>query len=137
MKQTVHWNNYLEELTSKLSTSQGEITQLNSQLTELNNTLLQRDTQVQDLTESMSEKEQLIETTTAHLSEVESELEEYKPPDMGAGGFASEERITCPMCGAVGHDIKTVEDKSKVLSYVGHIPMYAKKHVCKKCGYEF
>ncbi|MHA2473154.1 MAG: hypothetical protein ACXAES_07975, partial [Promethearchaeota archaeon] len=85
----------------------------------------------------MSEKEQIIETTTAHLTEVESELEEYRPPDMGAGGFASEERITCPMCGAVGHDIKTVEDKGKVLSYVGHIPMYAKKHVCKKCGYEF
>jgi len=41
------------------------------------------------------------------------------------------------MCGSVGGDIKTVEDKTKVLSYVGHIPMYAKKHVCKKCGYEF
>ena len=25
----------------------------------------------------------------------------------------------------------------EVLSYVGNIPMYAKKHVCKKCGYEF
>ena len=36
-----------------------------------------------------------------------------------------------------GHDIKTMEDKTKVLSYVGHIPMYAKKNVCKKCGYEF
>jgi hypothetical protein len=41
------------------------------------------------------------------------------------------------MCGAVGHNIKVEEDKTKVLSYVGHIPMYAKKHVCKKCGYDF
>ncbi|MGB5911485.1 MAG: hypothetical protein WBH31_09850, partial [Promethearchaeia archaeon] len=57
--------------------------------------------------------------------------------EMGAGGFAGDERITCPMCRAVGGNIKTVEYKSKVLSYVGHIPMYAKKHVCKKCGYEF
>jgi len=86
---------------------------------------------------AISEKDQTLESTTAHLSEVESELETLKPPDIGAGGFTSEERITCPMCGAVGHDIKTVEDKGKVLSYVGHIPMYAKKNVCKKCGYEF
>ncbi|MFW9824953.1 MAG: hypothetical protein ACFFE4_18575, partial [Candidatus Thorarchaeota archaeon] len=104
---------------------------------ELNNTLLQKDTKIQELTDSVEKKEHEIEATTAHLSEVESELEELKPPDIGSGGFASEERITCPMCGAVGGDIKSVEDKSKVLSYVGHIPMYAKKHVCKKCGYEF
>ena len=69
--------------------------------------------------------------------EVETELSELKPPEIGAGGFLSDERVTCPMCGAVGHDIKMEEDKSKVLSYVGHIPMYAKKHVCKKCGYDF
>ncbi|MFX1488217.1 MAG: hypothetical protein ACFFBI_03655, partial [Promethearchaeota archaeon] len=78
-------------------------------------------------------KEEVLESTTSHLSEVESELETLKPPDIGAGGFASEERITCPnlnripvlkvLCGAVGHDIKTVEDKGKVLSYVGHIPI--------------
>ena len=46
-------------------------------------------------------------------------------------------RIMCPMCGAVDRDIKTIEDRSKVLTYIGHIPMYAKKNVCKKCGYEF
>ncbi|MFW9880585.1 MAG: hypothetical protein ACFFG0_46545, partial [Candidatus Thorarchaeota archaeon] len=80
---------------------------------------------------------QTLESTTAHLHEVETELEELKPPEIGKGGFASDERITCPMCGAVGSNIKVTEDKTKVLSYVGHIPMYAKKHVCKKCGYEF
>ncbi|MFX1344460.1 MAG: hypothetical protein ACFFAI_05090 [Promethearchaeota archaeon] len=123
----------IEDLTSKLS----EMDKLNAQLGELNNTLLQRDTQIQELTDALGEKEQALESTSAHLSEVESELEELKPPDIGSGGFAADERITCPMCGAVGHDIKTVEDKGKVLSYVGHIPMYAKKNVCKKCGYEF
>jgi len=121
----------------RLTTAQGEITQFNSQLSELNNTLLQRDAQIQELSDRVTEKEQSLESTAAHLHDVESELEELKPPEIGAGGFASDERITCPMCGAVGGNIKTVEDKSKVLSYVGHIPMYAKKHVCKKCGYEF
>lgn len=57
--------------------------------------------------------------------------------EIGAGEFVSEEKITCPMCSAVGGKIKTIEGRSKILSYVGHIPMYAKKHVCKKCGYEF
>ena len=63
------------------------------------------------------------------------EFKTYKI-EIGAGEFISEE-ITCPMCSAVGGKIKIIEDKSKILSYVGHIPMYAKKHVCKKCGYEF
>ena len=36
-----------------------------------------------------------------------------------------------------GTEIKDIEDKSKVLSYVGHMPMYARKHSCKKCGYEW
>ena len=49
----------------------------------------------------------------------------------------SEKRIKCLNCGAVGKDVKIEEDKTKVLSYMGNIPMYAKKHVCKKCGYEF
>ncbi|NVM18412.1 MAG: hypothetical protein HWN80_11910 [Candidatus Lokiarchaeota archaeon] len=104
---------------------------------ELNNLLLQKDTKAQELTEQLGNKEKLINAQTAHLEEVESELGELKPPELGTGGFASEERTTCPMCGSTGNAIKQIEDKTKVLSYVGHIPMYAKKHVCKKCGYEF
>ena len=104
---------------------------------ELNNILLQKDTKVQELTEMIGDKEKLINAQTAHLEEVESELGELKPPELGTGGFASDERTTCPMCGSTGNAIKQIEDKTKVLSYVGHIPMYAKKHVCKKCGYEF
>jgi len=47
------------------------------------------------------------------------------------------DRLKCYKCGSVGKDIKVVEDKSKALSYVGNIPMYAKYNVCKKCGYQF
>ena len=104
---------------------------------ELNNILLQKDNKIQELTEKMGDNEKLISAQTAHLEEVENELGELKPPELGTGGFASEERTTCPMCGSTGSSIKQIEDKTKVLSYVGHIPMYAKKHVCKKCGYEF
>ena len=96
--------------------------------------------QLAELAPLKDEVEQLrgeLASKTSALEETQAELSELKPPEMGSGGFTSDERITCPMCGAVGSDIKTIEDKSKVLSYVGHIPMYAKKNVCKKCGYEF
>ena len=49
--------------------------------------------------------------------------------------YSMDSRIICPMCSAT--NIKDMEDKTKVLSYVGHVPIYAKKHVCRKCGYEF
>jgi hypothetical protein len=41
----------------------------------------------------------------------------------------------CPKCGA--ENIKEVEDKSKVLGYAGHNPIYAKVKVCKECGNRF
>jgi hypothetical protein len=43
----------------------------------------------------------------------------------------------CPFCGSYGSDIKEVEDKSKILSYEGRVPLYRTKYVCKKCGYEW
>ncbi|MFW9895217.1 MAG: hypothetical protein ACFFDB_14345 [Promethearchaeota archaeon] len=51
--------------------------------------------------------------------------------------YKSEDRLMCPNCGAVGKDIKTEEDKSRVLGYIGHSPMYGKRNVCKKCGEQF
>ena len=120
----------LEAIKSEGSGSEAEIAQLNSQISKLNS-------KIEELNATISEKDALLGSQKAHLDEVESELGELKPPEISSGGFVSEERITCPMCGSVGSDIKSVEDKSKVLSYVGHIPMYAKKNVCKKCGYEF
>ncbi|MFW9827188.1 MAG: hypothetical protein ACFFEY_06355 [Candidatus Thorarchaeota archaeon] len=51
--------------------------------------------------------------------------------------YVSEERLVCPNCGARGKDLKVEEDKTKILSYIGHAPMYAKINVCKRCGYKF
>jgi len=45
-------------------------------------------------------------------------------------------RRECPNCGAHGPSIKEVEDKTKIISYIPK-PIYAKKNVCLKCGYEF
>jgi len=42
----------------------------------------------------------------------------------------------CPICSTSLRNIKSVEDKSKILGYLGHLPLYAIKLVCKKCGHE-
>ena len=61
---------------------------------------------------------------------VEKQEEEQKalekPPVEG--------RRVCPECGST--DFRTEEDKSQILHQMGGIKIYAKKNICKKCGYE-
>jgi hypothetical protein len=51
---------------------------------------------------------------------------EQKPPIEG--------RRVCPECG--GTSFATHEDRSQVLHHMGGIKIYAKKYVCKSCGWE-
>jgi hypothetical protein len=71
----------------------------------------------------------------SQLEKAETELSALKPLEPSA--YTSDDRLICPSCGAVGKDIKSEEDKSKVLGYIGHSPMYGKRNVCKKCGEQF
>lgn len=50
-----------------------------------------------------------------------------KPPVEG--------RRVCPQCN--GTSFKEVEDKSQILHQMGGIKIYAKKHICMTCGFEF
>ena len=109
---------------------------MNSLLKELNNKLLLKDTKIQDLSELIGDKEKLIGAQTAHLEEVENELGELKPQDEEKSFYPYETRIICPMCQAVGKNIREVEDRSKKIRN-GPIPMYAKKYICKSCGYNW
>ena len=63
-----------------------------------------------------------------------SVLEQQKEAEQLAVKPPVEGRRTCPSCG--GFDFNAVEDKTQLLSAMGGIKMYAKKYVCKKCGYE-
>ena len=140
----------LTEANSTISTKDDEINKLradqekfatsvdlSSQLAELNNLLSQKDTELQELNNTISEKDKLIEEQAGQLEELKAKLFELQPPEILTGEVTTEARVKCINCGAVGKNIKVVEDKSKVLSYRGGAPMYAKKHVCKRCGYEF
>ena len=56
----------------------------------------------------------------------EARMEE-KPPVEG--------RRVCPECS--GTSFATHEDKNQVLHQMGGVKIYAKKYVCKTCGYEY
>ena len=49
-----------------------------------------------------------------------------KPPVEG--------RRICPECGST--NFNTVEDKTQIMHQQGGIKIYAKKYVCRQCGYE-
>jgi len=57
--------------------------------------------------------------------EEEARMEE-KPPVEG--------RRICPECG--GTSFATHEDRSQILHQMGGVKIYAKKYVCKSCGWE-
>ncbi|MBY8990295.1 MAG: hypothetical protein KGD58_06035 [Candidatus Lokiarchaeota archaeon] len=57
----------------------------------------------------------------------EEERMEEKPPVEG--------RRICPECS--GTTFATHEDKQQVLHQMGGVKIYAKKYVCKSCGYEY
>ncbi|MFX0104636.1 MAG: hypothetical protein ACFE75_03985 [Candidatus Hodarchaeota archaeon] len=91
--------------------------------------------QIEKLNENLKEKEKRIEDQRAKLEKAETELSSLKPTEPTK--YISEARLVCPKCGARGRDLKVEEDKSKVLGYIGHTPMYSKTNVCKKCGEKF
>ena len=82
-------------------------------------------------------KEVLPETTKPAASSVKpskvasSQGDTEKPQEEQP---AAEGRRVCPDCGST--EFNQIEDRSKILHYMGGMKIYAKKHVCRKCGYE-
>lgn len=124
----------ISDLNKKLETSKKEISKLTSQIDELNKLIIQKDEKIKELNENVLEKENLFKEQSDRLNSLESELAALKPVEIATQKSEERERLICPKCGAFGKDIKTEENKSKILSYAGHIPIYAKNNVCKKCG---
>ncbi|NMC04141.1 MAG: hypothetical protein GYA24_02960 [Candidatus Lokiarchaeota archaeon] len=48
---------------------------------------------------------------------------------------SGESRIVCPKCNSTS--LRIENDRSRVLSYMGGVPLYAKKYICRKCMYDF
>jgi len=140
-------NNKIDELNTKIAPKDEEINSLKLEISDLNNKLSSRDKEVSELNKELSNleelrkeiliKDKLIEEQSTTIKEIEAELNELKPPEILTDDPNRGDRLVCAKCGASGKDIKTIEDKSKPLSYMGNIPMYAKYKVCKKCGNQF
>jgi hypothetical protein len=62
-------------------------------------------------------------------SEILYEKQEDKAPSNPGA------RMKCSKCGSV--NVQTVDNKDKVVNVTGGIAIYAKRHYCKKCGYQW
>ncbi|TFG08869.1 MAG: hypothetical protein EU539_00985 [Promethearchaeota archaeon] len=130
-------NDFYKEILSKddeIENTSNNHEDIHQKITSLVNFFSQRDAELKEQKEEVVKKEEIIKNQAEQIATLQAELDELKPPEISN---ITKERLICPKCGAVGKDIKNVEDKSKPLSYVGNMPMYAKIHVCKKCGNEF
>ena len=121
-------NSEVYDLKKTLTLKADEMNKLNQEVDDLKQ-------EIAKLNENLKEKEKAFDEQKANLEKAETELSALKPPE--STEYTSEERLVCPKCGARGKDLKVEEDKSRVLGYVGHSPMYGKTNVCKKCGEKF
>ncbi|MFW9825103.1 MAG: hypothetical protein ACFFE4_19335 [Candidatus Thorarchaeota archaeon] len=125
----------IASLKSEVNNLRSKVEGLTSKNEEISKFLSEKETKLADITNALEEKEKIIEEQKTKLEKAETELTALKPAETST--YTSEDRLICPECGAVGKDIKTEEDKSKVLGYIGHSPMYGKIHACKRCGRQF
>ena len=104
---------------------------------EIIDNISQQEVKIQGLNEELLKKDEILARQLSRIEAIELELRTFKSHEVFGSDTSGGDRVKCPKCAAVGNDIKLVEDKTKVLSYVGNMPMYAKIKVCKKCGYQF
>ena len=135
MSELENMANKLDKLNSEVYDLKKTITLKDDELNKLNAEVDDLKQEIAKLNENFKEKEKAFDEQQAKLEKAETELSTLKPAEPTE--YTSEERLICPKCGARGKDLKVEEDKSKVLGYVGHSPMYSKTNVCKKCGQKF
>ncbi len=134
----------LSEMAKEKSSENLELTRIKEQLERAINQINQKKTKISELNSKFEGTKDLLKGTipvqqTGAIKEkpVLKEQTTFRRPSARKEEEPIKERIACPKCGAVGKDIKTMEDRTKVISYMGQSRIYAKKRVCKKCGTEF
>ncbi|TKJ23571.1 MAG: hypothetical protein CEE43_02610 [Promethearchaeota archaeon Loki_b32] len=127
--------NELNKLRAEVDEFKPRVAELTKNNDELKRNIADNESKVKELTDALAEKEKAFDDQKSRLEKAETELSALKPAEPSE--YTSEERLICPKCGARGKDLKVEEDKSKILGYVGHSPMYGKTNVCKKCGTTF
>lgn len=124
------------ELEKELHDAKANITELNKKIKDLEDSLFRKEVEIKKLKEIIGEKDKTHSQKVTQKEQIKKEIHMPKPQEIKVE-YKSEERKTCPNCGAVGHDIKTFENRDKILDYLDHKTLYAKKNICRKCGHEF
>jgi chromosome segregation ATPase len=106
-----------------------EIEKLKKEKIALDFKISEKSSVISKLNEDINESKQKLESQKLYI-------EESDETNLGHKN-SGEYRITCPACSSTGNVIKEIDDKSKIIDHISHIPIYAKKHQCKKCGCEF
>jgi len=127
--------NEINKLRAEVDEFKPRVAELTKNNEELKKIIAENESKFKELTDALAEKEKAFDDQKSRLEKAETELSALKPAEPSE--YTSEERLICPKCGARGKDLKVEEDKSKILGYVGHSPMYGKTNVCKKCGTTF
>jgi predicted nuclease with TOPRIM domain len=130
----------VQDLQQHNSMLQQQIGPLQAQITKLQEEVAYRDRRINELKEPKAVMpSSLAQGITAQTTPGYEPSSTYSVPQTPAPSPASPTgtgRRLCPNCGASGFAVKEVEDKSRIISYIPK-PIYAKKLVCTKCGFEF
>jgi peptidoglycan hydrolase CwlO-like protein len=130
----------VQDLQQHNSMLQQQIGPLQSQITKLQEEVAYRDRRINELKEPKAVMpSSLAQGITAQTTPGYESGPTYTAPTAPAPSPAiptGTGRRLCPNCGASGFAVKEVEDKSRIISYIPK-PIYAKKLVCTKCGFEF
>ncbi|MFX1360636.1 MAG: hypothetical protein ACFE8T_09880 [Promethearchaeota archaeon] len=138
----------INELTKQISELQNQVYQLktlisekDNQINQLYNENQQAKAQIQSLQQQASQspyynQQPVQEPTQQQSAQIPVVDQTAKSIITSSNDTITLNKRECPKCGAFGFAIKEVEDKSRLLSYIPR-RIYAKKHVCTKCFYEW
>ena len=134
----------INQLTNQISELQNKVYQLQALINEKDNQINQLYNENQQIkAHKQSLQQQASQTPYYGQTPAQTSVPQQatQTPVVGQKVSVGTETIAlnkreCPKCGAFGFAIKEVEDKSRLLSYIPR-RIYAKKHVCTKCFYEW
>ena len=114
---------------------------LQTQITKLQEEIAYKEKRIEELKEPMavmpsSLAKGIISQTPTDYGVSPSFSSPTTTPSSSPSPSGSTGRRVCPNCGATGFAVKEVEDRTRIISYIPK-PIYAKKYVCTKCGFEF
>jgi TolA-binding protein len=137
----------INELTTQISELQNKVYQLQTLINEKDNQINQLYNQNQQMKAQIQSLQQQASQSPNYGQPAQAPAQQQvaQTPVVGQtansiitsdSGTITLNKRECPKCGAFGFAIKEVEDKSRLLSYIPR-RIYAKKHVCTKCFYEW